>query len=300
MPKELTHWLLADRAFDGLPVNSRLKAAIAGNRSAYRFGAVLPDTLLHLYRGPYSPTALALSHIFHDSSGNSFVPLMAAESVYSDGLPPDALACFLGVIAHMEADIVFHPLVYALTGSAGIGRHYRIETDIDVCFLRNGTIPAPSHAADLLDPDTCETVIKACSLIFDPDGRLPREALEESIALHGRIQAMYDSTFWKLAALFLSAVWGAPFSDRRHLFYPLFPWSRSPFTPTEPIEWIHPVTGELQHCSLQELSDVTTHRIIRLFSQIEESGSLNAALVDHPAENMLTGLYGVTEKAVAH
>lgn len=295
MPKELTHWLLADRTLDGLPGNCRLKAAITDNLAAYRFGAVLPDTLLHLYRGPHSPAALALSHAFHDASGNSFDPLIHAESAYPDGLPPAMLACFLGVIAHMEADIVFHPLVNALTGTAGIGQHYRVETDIDRCFLDSGTIPAITYVADLITPDTHATVISACARIFDPNGTLPQEALEEALVLHCRIQGMYASTFWKLAALFLAAIKGAPFSDQQQLFYPLLPWTQGPFTPDGRIEWNHPVTGEPQHCSLKELADQTVQRTIELFRQIEEAGSLATALGNRPAENMLTGLYGITQ-----
>jgi hypothetical protein len=294
MPKELTHWLLATRIYEGLPDQGRLKTAIGGNLPAYLLGAVLPDTLLHLFRGPHSSTARALSHAFHDSVGNSFAPLIHAEDTYPEGLPPAMLACFLGVITHMETDIVFHPLVYALTGSGGIGRHYRIETDIDRCFLDSGTLSAISHVADLIGSDTHDTVIEACARIFDPERTLPQAALKDSLALHGHIQGMYDSTFWKLAARILAIVKGAPFRDQQHLFYPIFPWARAPFTPDGSIEWKHPVTGKQQHCSLMNLADRVVEKTIDLFGQIGETGSLARTLGSRPAENMLTGLPGIS------
>src|ERR1039457_4149630 len=150
MPKELTHWILAERALAGLSNDSRLRELIRIHHDSYLGGAVLPDTLMHLCRGPHASTALDLATCFHDTTGNSFAPLIRAEQRFPDGLPPATLACLLGVITHMQADIVFHPFVYALAGTAGIGRHYRIETEMDVHFLQSGAIPPVRHLADLM------------------------------------------------------------------------------------------------------------------------------------------------------
>jgi hypothetical protein len=293
VPKELTHWLLADKAFAGLSADSQLRVIIEDNYASYRGGAVLPDTLLHLFRGPHAAAALAASHTFHNTSGNSFAPLIQAESHFPAGFPADYLACMLGVISHMVADIVFHPYVYSLSGSDGIGQHYRIETDIDCHFLCNGTISAKLKLNDLLPGNTRKTLINVAALLFDPCGTLPRAALEQALSLHCRFQAMYNSTLWKLAVRLLARIAGSPFKEQRYLFYPLSRSLHCTCLNANTPEWRHPVTGEPQFNTLEELTDEAVRRTIVLYTLIEESGSLASALCSKPGENLLTGLHGV-------
>jgi hypothetical protein len=290
MPKELTHWLIADRALARLGHNSRLREIILSHRAVYLGGAVLPDTLLHLFRGSHASTALALAHSFHNTSGNSFEPLIQAEQRYPDGLPPALLSCLLGVITHIAVDIAFHPFVFARAGTAGIGQHYRIETDIDVCFLRAGATPPLQRVSKLLSPDTRETLVSACVLLFDPDTTLPRPALEKALALHGRFQALYDRTFWKLAVRVLTISKASPLRNLRHLFYPLTDASACCIG-ADIVQWRHPVSGEIRNTTLEQLADDAVRRIAALFEQIEAAGSLATVLRSQPGENLLTGMH---------
>jgi hypothetical protein len=297
MPKELTHWILADRALAGLSEGSRLRKLIQRHHDCYLGGAVLPDTLLHHVRGPHAETALALARQFHDSSGNSFAPLIQAEQHLPDSLPPAALACLLGVITHMQADIVFHPFVYALTGTTGIGRHYRLETDMDVHFLRGGAKPAVRHLSDLVSPTTRPVLVDTCALLFDPGNQLPRQALEQALKHHCRFQGMYDRTFWKLAAGLASLLAGAPFREQRHLFYPLSGAAESKMG-EDAVEWRHPVSGEPRRTSLEQLADDTVQRCTTLFERIETAGSLAEVLSVSTGENLLTGMHGACLSAM--
>jgi hypothetical protein len=294
MPKELTHWLLAERALDALPKSSRLKEIITRYREAYLGGAVLPDTLAHIFRGPYHPTARNLGRRFHNQTGNSYQPLISAEARHPEGLPPALLACFLGVISHMEADIALHPYVYAATGSADIGAHYRLETAIDVGFLQQGSAPAQRRLDRLLSGPDREALASAAGLIFDPEGKLPRRALEQSVALHCRFQSLYDRAFWKLAVRLLARVCGSPFREQRHLFYPLG-GVRKGIETGEEKGWRHPETGELWGASLDDLAQQAVERTAALFLRIEAAGSLADALAQTPGANLLTGLQGVSK-----
>jgi hypothetical protein len=298
MPKELTHWLLADQSAAGLGENSRLRKVIEAHRATYLGGAVLPDTLLHLFRSPHAVEALALAHTFHDTADNSFAPLILAESSFPDGVPPALLACLLGVITHIVTDIVFHPYVYALTGAAGIGRHYQIETGIDVHFLQTGVKPAVRHVSGLINPDTRDTLVSTSALLFDPTGTLPRPVLEQALSLHCRLQSMYDKAFWKLAVRLLAIAKGSPFREQRHLFYPLSRSHTVGGIATNPQRWRHPVSGELHTSTLEELASKAVQRIISLFTLIEAGGSLAVALTNSPGENLLTGLHGVCRNAM--
>jgi hypothetical protein len=294
MPKELTHWLLAERALAALPVGSRLKEIITRHREAYLGGAVLPDTLAHIFRGPYHPTARDLGRRFHDQTGNSYQPLINAEASLPDGLPPALLACFLGVISHMEADIALHPYIYAATGDSGIGAHYRLETAIDLRFLQQGSAPAQRRLDRLLSGPDREVLVSAAGLLFDPEGKLPRRALEQSLALHCRFQSLYDRAFWKLAVRLLARVCGSPFREQRHLFYPLR-GIRKRVETGEGKGWRHPETGELLDASLHDLTQQAVERTVAVFLRIEAAGSLADALAQTPGANLLTGLQGVSK-----
>ena len=295
MPKELTHWILAERALAGLGNANRLRQLIQSHHDCYLGGAVLPDTLLHLVRGPHAKTALALANGFHDTPENSFAPLIRAEERFPGGLPPATLACLLGVITHMQADIVFHPLVFALTGTAGIGRHYQLETELDLHFLQAGYRPARRHVAELMSPGTRVVLLDSCALLFDPTGSLPRQALDQGLNLHCRLQGLYDRSFWKLVVRLAALLAGAPFTDQRHLFYPLPGGRRASFA-AEPLAWRHPVSGESRRTSIQQLADTAVQRMIFTFERIEEAGSLAPALTQNPGENLLTGMHGACLK----
>jgi hypothetical protein len=293
MPKELTHWMLAERALAGLPGGSPVRGMVARHREAYLGGAVLPDTLAHIFRGPYHPTARILGLRFHDAPGNSYQPLIRAEERFPEGLPPALFSCFLGVICHMETDLVLHPYVYAATGSAGIEEHYRLETAIDLHFLQRGAAPAQRRLDRLLGSSTREVLVSAAGLLFDPEGELPRQALELSLALHCRFQSMYDRTFWKLAVRLLGRLCGSPFREQAHLFYPLARSGGGMIKVGHDGQWRHPETGELKSASLDELAREAVERTVAVFLRIETAGTFAAALVTPPGANLLTGLHGV-------
>jgi len=295
MPKELTHWMLAEQALELLPAGGWVQKTIASHRNAYLGGAVLPDTLAHIFRGPYHPTARQLGQRFHDAAGNSFAPLIRAEQRFPEGMPPELRACLFGVISHMKGDIVLHPWVYAATGSAGIGEHYRLETAMDVHFLRRGKA-APRRLERLLSPATREVMVIAAGALFDPDGVLPRAALESSLALHCRFQGMYHRTRWKLAARVLGKLCGSPLREQRHLFYPLRPSGGMRIAAVEGGSWRHPESGELRNSSLEALARDAVERTVAVFQRVEAAGSFAAALHCPPGANLLTGLHGVTKE----
>ena len=295
MPKELTHWLLAERSLAELGATTRLSVLIRENQALYQAGAVLPDTLMHLIRGPHAPTALALARSFHDSGGNSYGPLIRIEEAHgAEGLPAGLQACLLGVLSHMQADIVFHPFVFAKSGIKDIGRHYRVETTIDCHFSRHGAVCPTKRLEALMTPAIRTELVTAGSYLFDSEGSLPRQALERALELHCRIQAMYDDTFWNLVARLLACLPVTLFRHVRHLFHPLV---RSGQDPVEMFGiWRHPVTGEERTETPDDLAKEAVRRTVALFRRIEVRGGLKDALSVPPGENLLTGLYGIREQ----
>lgn len=297
MPKEITHWILAERTLEALPSGSSLRETVARHREAYLGGAVLPDTLAHIFKGAHHPMARRLSQRFHDPDGNSYAPLIAAEARFPEGMPPALFSCFLGVVSHMEADIALHPYVYGTAASDCIGEHYRIETEIDVDFLSRGSAPSQRRLDTLLGASTREVLASAAGLLFDPEGELPREALEHSVALHCRFQSMYDRFFWKMAVRLLARVCGSPFREQRHLFYPVRRRKKGGLKAGRETGWRHPESGEWMTLSLEDLARQAVRRTVEVFGRIEKAGSFAAALADPPGANLLTGLPGVKKGA---
>lgn len=291
MPKELTHWIIAQRALESLDADSRIGAVIREHHRIYLAGAVLPDTLLHLFRGPHAATALALAHRFHDTCGNSYGPLIAAEQRHGGALPPPLLACLLGVITHIQTDMTFHPFVYARTGADDMGEHYRVETAIDVHFLERGSAPPIRLVADLVDSSTSPCLMDALALLFDPAGALPRPALEHALRLHSRFQALYDRSIFKLTVMLLARLIGPPFRDQQHLFYPLL-LSKKTDLVGEIAEWRHPCSGKLMSQTLEQMADEATANIAKTFKSIEKEGKLSVPLTAAPGANLLTGMHG--------
>ncbi len=292
MPKELTHWILAGQTLSALGNDSALGTVIRNYHDLFLAGAVLPDTLLHLFSGPFAPQALAAGRRFHDAPDNSYAPLIRAEERLSGAIPPDLLSCLLGVLCHMQADIVFHPFVYAAAGLTDTGDHYRIETAIDVHFLNKEADPPAFKMAQLVSPRTKDTLLRACSLLFDPDATLPEQALTEALDRHCRFQAMYGSTFWKLAAKILSVLGVPRIRQQQHLFYPLLRSNRDDLSGHES-NWCHPATGMPGNKLLDDLGAEVLRRMLALLRRIEEEGSLKSALTEPPGENLLSGLFGI-------
>lgn len=295
MPKELTHWILAERALAGLDTDSRTAEIIRAHRGLYLAGAVLPDTLLHLFRGPYAAVAPALAHNFHDTGDNCYIPLIRIEQEFPDGLPTWLLACLLGVLTHMQGDIIFHPFVFGVTGNSTMGRHYRMETAIDIYLMRRGAIVPTKHLRTLITPQVREELVIAGTLLFDPQGKLHPSAMGEALDLHCLFQGKYDQLFWKLVAHISGRLPGSPLTDKRHLFYPLRR-SRDDMMIADSDSWLHPVTGKRHTATIDELADQAVLRTIAAMNDIEQLGSLAAALSKAPGENLLTGMHGVKQQ----
>ncbi len=300
MPKELTHWMLAEKSLELLDSAGALHELIVAHRDLYLAGAVLPDTLLHLFYGPWSKQALTLADHFHDTADNSFTPLIEAEATFPAGMPAPLMACLLGIICHMQADIVLHPFVYAHSGVEDIARHYRVETDIDAHVVQTCRVRSGRRLAEMVQPANRAHLITALSLVFDPCATLPQAALEQSLGLHCSLQGMYDSTFWKLVALGLALLPLRFFRKNSHLFYPLRHGERNGSRFKGQSSWRHPVTGEQVNKSLDELLEEAVRSTVAVLRRIERSGSLAKALSDPPGSNLLTGIHGVQLSAAVH
>lgn len=299
MPKELTHWIIAQRALDAMDAWSETSNVLRDHYDFYLAGAVLPDTLLHLVRGPDAGVALNLADLFHDAGKNSYAPLIMFEEKAKKALSADTKACLLGVLCHMQADIVFHPFVHSLSGWEEIGMHYRLETEIDCCLIRRGALPPVRSLNEIITPSLRKKLTELCVDLFDPQGKLSKKGVEDALELHCKYQGMYDDFLWKMLAVVGGHLPLTSLKQQRHLFYPVFRSGRGKKLAGEG-SWEHPVSGLLQTSTLNDLVDLAVRRSARLFMQINDQNSFKGVLGNAKGENLLTGIYGVQKKELQY
>jgi hypothetical protein len=150
MPKEIVHWLIAEEAASLLKGTS-LENAVAENPACLRFGAIFPDVLFYLVGNRYFRRIGRLADILHGTDGEDTYRLLRSlsETPGTSGESGPLTAFWIGVAAHLQADIVFHPLIYYLTGNyhdkrpeirtLAIQRHRRLEVILDMYFTREKT-----------------------------------------------------------------------------------------------------------------------------------------------------------------
>ena len=150
MPKEIVHWLIAEQTaclLRGTP----LEKIVAANPECLRFGAIFPDVLFYLVGKRSSRRIGRLGDILHGTGGEDTYRLLRSllEITETSEASGPLTAFWIGVASHLQADIVFHPLIYYLTGNyhdecpekrtLAIQRHRRLEVMLDMYFTREKT-----------------------------------------------------------------------------------------------------------------------------------------------------------------
>lgn len=142
MPREIVHWMVAERAA-GLLASGPFGPALARCPNGLRYGAVLHDVLFYL-RGDHSQALKDLPHRLHGSHGEDTYELLRLYAPHMHATRSLALptAVFVGLCAHIFADATLHPLIYHFTGnyydedpvrrSAAVRRHRTLEALLDM------------------------------------------------------------------------------------------------------------------------------------------------------------------------
>lgn len=138
MPKEFTHWTIAEKARQKLE-HSPLKDLLEKYRCAYNIGAVLPD--LPYYSFLHHKYKLILPYGESVHRIRPFSPYCGLKGRY-ENITPAQKACLAGAFTHLCTDAFFHNFVFYYTGdvysSAGAGaaniKHRHLETYLDLFY----------------------------------------------------------------------------------------------------------------------------------------------------------------------
>jgi hypothetical protein len=137
LPKENTHVLLVNRIINALDCGE-LKTLMQTNYESVCFGSIVADTFFY----SSNKDVVRISEELHGKEGEKtneiiFVLLDHARQYMSGKL----LCLTMGYISHCVFDIIFHPVIYSLTGNYydkdtersdhAVYRHRLIETKLD-------------------------------------------------------------------------------------------------------------------------------------------------------------------------
>lgn len=142
MPKEISHWYLADRVKSNLPEGSVFFDPVHTCENLFFLGAVAPDIPFYYLLGPRSARIQAAAEPFHRSDQRALAPVLTfLEQMKGPDMDAGALSLGAGILCHILVDSVFHPLVYYFSGMSRVHpgarvRHRQFETALDLYFLQ--------------------------------------------------------------------------------------------------------------------------------------------------------------------
>ncbi|MFC1591946.1 zinc dependent phospholipase C family protein [Thermodesulfobacteriota bacterium] len=278
MPKEITHWLIAERVAAGL-LGSPLGSIVAEHKNCLKLGAVFHDALFYIRKRSLKKSVLALAEELHGADGeDTFAVLAYFIEALGRSARPDALGAFtIGLLSHIVTDATFHPLVYYLTGnyydpdpekrSLAVQRHRRFESMLDIYLC--------GSQANMRDFALCRYIQEAEYSLQD----ILREGLgglEAQKHLNGLPQALSGAfgVFSSMQRLYrkrplcrlLSAVLEmlpAGGKEIAALFY-LPEFERRATELHGPLSFRNPVSGQQHRATVQELFEVAVQESVRL------------------------------------
>lgn len=195
MPKEITHWIVADRIYRQMG-DCPLKTCLTENISMYYIGSVAPDTPYYL-AGKHHDLFQGLASRLHGINGeNTYEPIYMSVKSYPSTIPRPVFAFLCGVITHIMIDSSFHPLVYYLTGDYhdkdpvkrlnAIANHRRWESELDIYMSDNFCIQDPGWLKRTLNDagiSRDELLDCLCLLYFMNPGACRRQ-VKKALTLH--------------------------------------------------------------------------------------------------------------------
>jgi len=297
MPKEITHWLIAEQVLETLEDALPLKNILSRCRDSFLLGAVLPDSPLYMKFGRGAKEMQHLAQALHDAPDSaSFLKLYLKRR---DGEIDDAsLSLVLGMLTHLYSDSMFHPFVSYLAGPDS-ARHFFIETHIDLALLPL-SIPLKNYLFNKIAARAgkeSSDLVQKIAEIFSMIKPVTFNAAAKMLRHHAFIQARFENPYIRTVLNFLGLIPGMRADIYIALCYPRHRPDPSLLFHRE-YEVLHPVTGISSHISLSSLYRQTVQFIVASLKTLRSKDELTAALSGLPAVTANTGMPGVSSTAM--
>jgi len=309
MPKHITHWILAEKIYLDIEGDSVLKKIINSYKYLYLTGAVILDTPFFLLYGRGGKVMNRVAEKIHDAAYNSYAIFKDVINADERPLPDAVLSLLLGIITHIQADAVFHPLVYFFSGK-GIAdkkeraRHHILESYLDLYFKERLGAPNKGLFSEVIKQIEMEekAFLEVLANLFSLDRKSGINMIKKALKMNSLIQGLFDKNLPRILLQFLNFFPGMDLNDSISHFYP----HPKPIPGTmflHPFDYRHPVTGQKSKISVDELAEQTVQRILEVFDVVEKHyGSkkpLSEAFLQLTGPNLYTGLEN-TRKSDMH
>jgi len=284
MPKEITHWLVAEAVCKRLE-GSFFEEPLRRNPNLLHIGAIIHDAPYYYLKGDFDSRFGSLPTKLHGTVEDA-VELIESLLRYLLGLPEELkeqLTAFLvGLITHLYADALMHPLIFYLTGpydardlkrrSAARQDHRMLETLIDMCLaggyhrVRGHSLAAYIRDAEMPLLELHDHLDK--TWLRDEDTERFAEGLLSSFRLFSFLQSLYRNRLASRLAPLLLAVSPRQVREVLALFY----WPRlmgQCWRIEGEIPCRHPSTGEIRSQSIRMLFQDAVDRSVEFCLGIE-------------------------------
>lgn len=287
MPKEITHWVVAEKVYQSLP-NGSLKDSVLENKFLYYLAAVCFDTPYYARSRHARLLKQVADRLHFCEDEDSFKPL-ARMLEHGRDYPDGQLWAFIcGCITHIIADSQFHPLVYHLTGNlqdpdpfkkreANI-RHRQLEARLDL-YLKDSTVLVNRGRLDLCLSNNTLSMLEYARLLgvlYHTGSVLPEREIMQAVQDHALIFSLFSCCpvyYVYVCANFLT---GGRLTENLAAFYPPEPVRPEVFE--ESVSYTNPFTGEKHRESFSEVLGRTVDYSIDILGSLGSPGDYDAAL----------------------
>ncbi len=310
MPKEITHWLIAEQAVERLSADSLLGTSARSAMNVVRLGAIFHDVLYYLTDIPIRHPARQLPDTLHGVMGSDTYKVIRAlaQAYYHHRDIPHILAFLVGVMSHIQADIVFHPMVYYVSGNpfdratkSHATRHHRsFESVIDM-IVSNGTHTEKKfHLRQFLRSAETDLSI-LCRALYQGFTTMP----EETLARHtmrayqrlGVIRTLEMSSAMNAFHRAMKSLLPASLREVLCLVYDkvlLASAYRQGIHRSAIIDYHHPVDNSTQAQSIESMMEEAIQRTVALCKQVENDLTDFAPVLEYErGASLETGMIGV-------
>lgn len=298
MPKEITHWLIAENAA-ALLKGSRLERAVTANPQCLRLGAVFPDVLFFLVGKSPLARLGEMGCALHGRDGeDTYAVLRSFPAGRVEKSEAEPLKAFwAGIACHLRSDIVFHPLVYYLTGnyhrreprlrSRAVQRHRRFETLMDMYFNRTeaGGKTRKHSLKDIVNrleiplPRLFEIASRSLAEVSGKKATEIEKGLHRGLKIFMFMQGLYGRPVLSRTLFSIEKRLPDPIREITALFEA--PKLTVHFNKlTAPIRYLHPVTGEPAVTTVDDLFRRAGADCADFCTRLEDSVFQGAALVE--------------------
>lgn len=281
MPKEITHWIVAQKAADCAP-DSHIRRVIKDNMSLYLAGSALVDSPYYAFIGGDKKLLDKAGARLHGIGLESpFTAVLQVPAIATGVDGNRALAFTLGALTHIITDTAFHPMVYYLTGDyddpdaarrkKAVTLHRLLETWMDVWFAKSAQLENGGKVFRCAAKNSLEAkyLSRLCSALFFGEKQMSSQA-RSAVFSHAVIQSFFTRRWIAQMTGFYGRTARRNMGEFTALFYPPAT-AEPPLFFSKPIRYKNPFTGETFEESLDDIGERAVQVCAVWFNAIAEN-----------------------------